>query len=121
MAKGMKIKITGIKATQAFLISKIVQINKDIEEGIKEAGAFIKDEVKASIEGKRSEPRSVDTGEFRDSVDVITSKTTATIFSDVKQAKSLEYGTSRIRARRHFNNSKDRNKSKIVQIIKSKL
>lgn len=121
MAKGFKVKVLGIKTTQAFLIKKVLEINNDIEKGMKEAGKFLKDEVKESIKGNRSEKRSVDTGEFRDSVDVITSKTTATIFSDVKQAKPLEYGTSRIRARRHFNNSKDRNKHKIVQIIKENI
>ena len=121
MAKGMKVKVLGIKATQAFLIKKVLEINNDIAQGISEAGKFIKDEVKESIKGNRSEKRSVDTGEFKDSVDVITSKTTATIFSDVKQAKSLEYGTSKMRARRHFNNSKDRNKQKIADIIKAKL
>ena len=104
MAKGVKFKITGIKATQVYLATKIVEINNDIEKGIKEAGKFLKDEVQQSIKGRRSEPRSVDTGEFLNSVDVITSKKTAIISSDVKQAKPLEYGTSRIGARRHFNN-----------------
>jgi len=119
--KGFDVKVLGISKVSSAIISKIAEINNDIEKSIKESGSFIKDEVKASIEGKRSETRSVDTGEFRDSVDVITSKTTATIFSDVEQAKSLEYGTSRMAARRHFNNSKDRNKDKIVKIFKQNL
>ena len=120
MAK-MNVKVIGIKATQAYLISKILKINKGTEKGMEEIGKFLKEEVKASINGKRGELKSVDTGEFRDSVNAVNSKDSATVFSEVKQAKPLEYGTSKITARKHFNNSKDSNKSKIVDIIKKNI
>ena len=121
MAKGMKVKMTGIKSTQAYLISKLIELNGDIEKGMGEAGRFLQNEVKSSIAGHRAEPTSVDTGRFLNSVDMMSSKREAIIFTKIKYAKHLEYGTSKIKARRHFNNSKDRNKNQIINIIKDNI
>ena len=121
MVKGMKIKVTGIKETQAYLMLKLMELNSNIGTGLKEAGGFLKEEVQSSIEGNRAEPRSVDTGEFLESVDTISSKNSVSVYSNVDQSKFMEYGTSKIKARRHFGNSKDRNKNKIINIIKDNI
>ena len=121
MAKGMKVKMTGIKKTQAYLASKLIEIKYDIKNGLQEAGQFVQNEVKSSISGHRAEPTSVDTGRFMNSVDMVSSKKEAVIFTPLDYSRHLEYGTSRIKARRHFNNSLDRNKNEIINIIKNNI
>ena len=117
MAKAFKVDVKGIKATQTFIIAKNIEATQRTKTGVKQAGELLKDEVQASIKGNRAEPRSVDTGEFLNSVDVVQNGLSVSVYSDVKQAKSLEYGTSRIPARRHFGNSLDRNKDKTEGIV----
>jgi len=96
-------------------------VKRTSETGLKKAGMHLQNEVKSSIAGRRAEPTSVDTGRFLNSVDMISSKTTATVYSPLEYSKYLEFGTSRITARKHFNNSKDRNKAKIISIIKDNI
>jgi hypothetical protein len=83
-----------------------------------QAGFFIQNEVKASIAGQRGEPRSVDTGQFLNSVAVRSVDKDVEIYSDVPQAIFMEYGTSRIEARSHFRNTASRIKKEIKEIIK---
>jgi len=92
-----------------------------IQKGLKNAALHLQNEVKQSIAGRKSEPTSVDTGRFLNSIDISVGKNDAVIFTNVHYAKYLEYGTSRIKARRHFNNSKDRNKDKIKNIMKNSI
>ena len=91
-----KVKVLGFKA-QAYLITKKAETDRNIDIGLKQSGDFLKEEVKASIDGKKSEPRSVKTGNFLNSVDTVQKgNESVTVFSDVPYASSLEYGTSRI-------------------------
>ena len=77
-------------------------------------------EVKESIAGHKSEPTSVDTGRFLNSVDNrMIAQYAAEVFSPIEYALYLEYGTSRIQARKHFNNSKDRKQQAIQNIIQT--
>lgn len=82
-------------------------------------------EVVESIAGNRAEPSSVDTSRFKNSVptDSDMSKDMVSIIkSDLEYAKYLEFGTSRgISPRRHFRNSRDRNKVRVQEIIKNNL
>jgi len=112
------VQILGIRSVQTYLLSSILKVNTGASNGIAKAGLHLQNEVKASIAGRRAEPTSVDTGRFVNSVDMTHTPHTATIFSNLNYSKYLEFGTSRIKARRHFNNSLDRNKSKIKDIIK---
>jgi len=121
MVKGTSVKIFGIKATQARLLASSIMVKKTSEIGLKKAGMHLQNEVKSSIAGRRPEPTSVDTGRFLNSVDMISTKDSAIVFSDLEYSKYLEYGTSRITARKHFNNSKDRNKTQIISIIKDNI
>ena len=113
----LKIEIKGIRRVQAFIIAKNVQANKLKDSGLKQAGELIRNEVKASIRGDRAEPRSVKTGEFLRSVEIVQSEDSVVVLSDVEHSKFLEFGTSRIQARRHFANTQHRNKKKIEDII----
>ena len=60
MAKGMTFKMTGLEKAVSYIVLKKIQVSKNTEKGIKEAGEFIKEEV--------------NTDEFRDSIDLTTSK-----------------------------------------------
>jgi len=111
--------IQGIPNAVRFITRKKLGIDAGITVGMIEGGNDLKNEVKESIAGRKSEPRSIDTGEFYESIDVGTTKTSATVFSDVDHAKFMEYGTSRIPERRHFRNSMARKRSKIVEDVNS--
>lgn len=111
------IKISNIAQVSLFLKGKQVAINGDVRKGLRRAAIFIQGEVKESIAGRRAEPTSVDTGRFLNSVEFESDKDDAIVFSNIPHAKFLEFGTSRIGARKHFQNSKFRNKGKITKII----
>lgn len=117
----VKIEIRGINQVNNYLKGKVTQIDKDADKGINKATLFMQGEVKESIAGRRNEPTSVDTGRFLNSVDITTSKDFGVVFSDVSYAKYLEHGTSRLRPRKHFSNSKDRNQNKIKEIIEKEI
>jgi len=78
-------------------------------------GVFMENEVKASIAGNRAEPKSVDTGQFINDVEMrfLDRNTVEIAARKTSYAKYLEYGTSRLPARRHFRNSEARNRKKI--------
>ena len=112
----------GLPRALMFMSSASLGVKKGITDGMIEAGNLLKEEVKASVAGQRAEPRSVDTGEFLSSVELGTTKTSATVFSDVPQSLFMEFGTSRgIRERRHFRNSLARNKKKIIGILDTEI
>jgi hypothetical protein len=91
-------------------------------DAIHKAGFMVEAEVKASIAGQRDELRSVDTGRFLSSVNTDNSvKLQSTVKSDVEYAPHLEYGTSRITARKHFRNSARRKESQVRSFVISKL
>ena len=113
----IQIKISGISKTKQFLKYKEKAVEDGASIGLKKAALHMQNEVKESIAGRKSEKRSVDTGRFLNSVDISIGKDDAAIFTRVPYAKYLEWGTSRLPARRHFNNSKARNVNKIKQIL----
>lgn len=113
----VKIDVVGLKKARKFLSMSKTQIKIGITRGISKATLFVQGEVKSSIAGRRAEPTSVDTGRFLNSVDFQTSKDNGVVFSKLPYAKFLEFGTGKFRGRRHFNNSKDRSKKKIRDLI----
>ena len=119
---GIKIEVTGLKECINFLNLKKKEIEERADKQIKDSANFLKEEVKASIEGHRSEPRSVDTGEFLNSVEVINqSEGEVVIESNVPQADYMEYGTSTINARRHFGATIDRETDKITSDMQAEM
>ena len=119
----IKINVLGIETTKQFLNSKERKIdNKLIPQGLKNASIFLQGEIKASIAGRKAEPTSVDTSRFLNSVDFqLINKNNAIVFTKVPYAKKLEFGFGNFKARRHFNNSKDRSKFKIKSILNAKI
>lgn len=121
MAKRMvNITFDGSKIPK-FLMKKQKNIVKEIFKSMNEIGDLIEEEVKESIKGNRAEPRSIDTRQFVRSVKVNLLRDNVGISSDVKQAKLLEHGTSKIKPRRHFSNTVDRNKLKVISIMKNNI
>lgn len=113
----VKIEIQNAEQVQRFLQSKKNNIGNSIPKSMTKAALFLQGEVKESIAGRRAEHTSVDTGRLLNSVDINVGKDNAIIFSDVEYSKFIEYGTSKFRGRRHFNNSKARNQHKVTEII----
>ena len=121
-------QITGVGEVGRRLraIEKSVESSADL--GVINAGAFIEDEVKESIAGNRAEPQSVDTGLLLNSIEFVKtgnaegkvepkSKTYSEGGNTQEVATHLEYGTSKITARRHFRNTEARNANKVRDII----
>ena len=118
----VKIEVFGTREAMAFINRKRKKIDRLIPQALINAAFFVQGEVKQSIAGRRPEPRSVDTGRFLGSVDIASlGKDNAVIFSNVPYAKVLEFGGMGRSARRHFRNTKDRSKEKIVKLIKAKI
>jgi hypothetical protein len=118
----ISIRIDGIPGVVRFLSSKKKGIEKGITDGTLQGGELLREEVRASIQGQRAEPRSVDTGALLNSVNLSTTTTRdVQIFSDVEHAKFIEFGTFKIPARRHFQNSADRNKNRIIDKINTQI
>ena len=117
----VKISILGIPQTMAFLKLKAKNIDKQTTDSMKKIGRHMQNEVKSSISGHEAEPTSVDTGAFMRSVDFNVTPVSVSIFSDITYAEFLEFGTSRIQPRMHFSNSLNRNKQKVINILKGEI
>jgi len=125
----VSVEITGIGE----VIRRLRATGKDIENGVDlevvKAGAFAEDEVKESVIGRRSEPKSVDSGLFGNSIEA-NKKGTAYMVVEPKSrkypggkvttvdvAKFMEFGTTKISPRRHFQNTEKRIRPKIRENI----
>ena len=118
----VNVEIKGI----AEAIRKIREKGKDILNGTDsntfQAANFIQQEIQESIIGNRNEMKSVDTGNFANSITIDKLKDlNYSIYTDVEYSKFLEYGTSKLMPRMHFRNSVNRNKARAIEIIKKKI
>jgi len=113
----VEFKIEGIREIVKKLNTTVTELRKSGMLGLVRAGELLQSEVKESIAGNRAEPRSVDTGRFLNSVELVKKDKEVIVKSDVPYAKFLEYGTSRMPARSHFRNSVARNKDKMKRIV----
>ena len=114
----VKITILGAQKVERFLNRTENMIESKTKTNIMQAATFVKDEVQASIAGQRSETRSVDTGQFLNSISATKlSKISAAISTNVEHAIFLEFGTRRINERRHFRNTAARSKNKVIKIL----
>jgi HK97 gp10 family phage protein len=88
------------------------QLKSEIDVAMAESGILLKEEIEYSIEGNRSEPRSVDTGAFLASINVDQNNSSKSsyvnVYSEVDYSSFLEFGTSKMEARSHFRNSLNR-------------
>ena len=116
----VNVEIKGV----AEAIQRIREKGQDIIDGKDaktfQAANFLQQEIQESIIGNRSEVKSVDTGNFANSISVEKLKELMyRIFTNVEYAQFLEYGTIYMYPRYHFRNSLNRNHKKIIEIIKS--
>ena len=117
----IRIEITGIKEALGKIDTENNKIRLEIAKGVEEAGLIVEAEVKLSIAGQRSEPRSVDTGRLLGSVTSYARGLIATVETDIEYAKYLEYGTVRISPRLHFRNSAVRKRQDVINAIKRRI
>jgi len=119
--KQVEIKISGYEEAMKYLRDKLHDTENNEKKALSKAALFMQGEVKSSIAGHRPEPTSVDTGRFLNSVEFEVGADDAAVFTKIPYSKFLEYGTTRMTPRRHFNNSKDRNKNKIKEIFEGEI
>jgi HK97 gp10 family phage protein len=113
--KTVQVAIVGITDVIRWLNKKGKQIENAVELELSRNAAWVASEVQESIIGRRSEPKSVDTGKFGNSIKVDKkSKDKYVIKSNVGYAQFLEHGTSKMAPRRHFGNTEKRVKPKVV-------
>lgn len=117
----VSIEVKGLTGAKAFIASKGKRAELLVNRGLSRSAILVQGEVKDSIAGNRAEKKSVDTGRFLNSVSIKVSKLTAQVFSLVKYADFLEFGTSKFTGRRHFRNTAHRVKPKIVNIIQAEI
>lgn len=116
--KGLTINVIGVDKVLTRLQRYNSQIKTKSVKAIAKATLFIESEVKESIVGNRAEKASVDTGLFVRSVVGESRGFIGKVKSNVIYAKFLEFGTSRMSARRHFRNSVARNRDKVIDFIR---
>ena len=118
----ISIEVRGIPTLKLFLASKNLNVQTRLKKGMTNAAIFLQGEVKQSIEGRRAEHVSVDTGRFLNSVDFTSKSDSAKVFSKLPYAQKLEFGTDfKNSPRKHFRNSAARSGGKIRQLIQTQI
>jgi len=123
------IEIDGIAEVKRRIEAKSKEMITGVDLGILRVANFMQSEIKESILGNRAEPKSLDSGKLAKSISVDKEDTAKYIIypanikysgsdtSTQDTAKFMEYGTTKIRPRRHFRNSIARNKDKALKEI----
>lgn len=120
----IRLHIKGVPDALNYMLRKSQRALSLFNEGVYKAALHLSGEVKESIAGRRDETRSVDTGRFMSSVKAERINNGAAVSSDVEYAAHLEYGTyggKRIKPRRHFHNSLERERDKFPEIIRKEV
>lgn len=112
--KGVAQTIRNLKVTSR-------KTDRAINRVMPRIGLFMEAEIKESVAGHRAERTSVDTGRFLNSITSSHIHKGTVISDGVKYGKHLEYGTSKLPARRHFANSMSRNRLKIKGFLEKEV
>lgn len=116
----VKVEFRGVDEAMRKIIEKGGEIVDGVDAKTFQAANMIQQEIQESIAGHRSEEKSVDTGNFANSIEIEKVKDLRyKVFTATDYAQFLEYGTSRLAPRSHFRNSISRNRQKAIEIIKS--
>ena len=114
----VKIKVD-IKKAEKYLKGMPAKEKTAIDRALSQAVLFLEGEVKQSLSGNRAEHKRVDTGRLRGSVKgVVPKRGVGVVATNVKYGKFIEYGTSKLKAGRHFRNSIARNRQKVIEYIR---
>ena len=131
----LKVEIIGVNSEILRLKSLNIQKLLSLNSAIHNAGFYMVGEVQQSISGHRNEVRSVDTGRFLNSIPIDSDMKVpfvSVIASNLPYAPFLEFGTGakyadlegvshRVAPRRHFTNSLERNKQKIIGFVNTSI
>lgn len=118
----VSVDVVGLPELKKYMKEKKKAITDGMETGIKRASLYLHGKVKESIARGTNAPVAVDTGRFLNSVDIESiGKDNAKIFTDLSYAKFVEYGTSRMQARPHFQNTKAKEGHHVIKIIKDQI
>src|SRR3990167_7643179 len=101
----VQVTITGLEETRRMLGNFANAIRDKQREFLVRGADTVRSEVRESIMGNRGEPKSVDTGAFANSLKVKPGNNSVIIYTDIPYAQFLEYGTSRMAPRAHFQNT----------------
>lgn len=116
----IRVQVIGVKEAVQKLDMRKKEIVDSVAIAIRRSALMVEAEVKQSIAGRRTEPRSVDTGRFMQSVSTShIGLLQSSVESNVEYAKFLEYGTSKIAPRYHFRNTAARSREKVISEIKN--
>lgn len=114
----ISIEIKGVSETIRRIRQSAQDVHDGMDLGVFQASTVYLGEVQESAIGNRAEPKSVRTGTFANTIDILKlGESSYQVFSAVKYSIYLEYGTTKISPRRHFRNSLDRNREYMNQII----
>lgn len=111
----VRVEVKGVSETALSLARKGKSVSDGSDLAMFQGANLIQQEVQESIIGNRDEPKSVDTGNFANSIDVDKIIDSAYIvFTMVPYSVHLEEGTEHIPARKHFHNTIERNRGKVI-------
>ena len=115
----VSIEVIGLAKAKAFLKMKAKRLNEAEELALKKAAIHLRGEISASIAGRRAEPASFKTGLLSRTVDFALTKDNAIVFSPLDYSEFIEFSRNiRFGPRLHFNNTKDREQGRILDIFK---
>ena len=122
----VSITLLGVADVAKMLYQATEDINVLMNENLLRASALCVSEVQQSIFGNRGEERSVDTGNFANSIQVgpmVSSGKieSVSVFSEVEYAPFLEFGTSKLPARGHFQNTAFRIEPNIKEMFNASI
>lgn len=118
--KIVSVQLLGVGETIRQLRAAGKEIENGADLGVVKAAAFVEEEVKESISGRRAESQSVDTGHFVGDVKISKlKKAEAKVHApNTPYANVLEYGGAGRQPRNHFRNTKSRTQRDVRDIIK---
>ena len=125
----INVRMLGINEVMLRLRKANQKITQGADFGVVRAGAYVEEEVKESISGRRAETKSVDTGRFANSIQFKKTGEAQGVVAPLKEkypssksttedvALLMEKGTSKMLGRKHFSNTQARTKNKVKEVI----
>ncbi|MBU0472384.1 MAG: hypothetical protein KKF65_07175 [Nanoarchaeota archaeon] len=111
----VKVELQGLKNVQNKLLKTYTKVSSELSNNLMKAGFILEGAVKQNI---ASYP-SVDTGRFLNSVHTSRlSDSSVTVSDAIGYGGYLEFGTSKIAARKHFQKAVRTKKAEIINILK---
>ena len=123
----VNVEVKGLAEVQRMLLTKGKRIKAGMDAGVARGANLLQQEIQESIIGNRAEPKSVDTGQFGNAINLrkikdaqymIVPEGTYPNGTKVEEVASiLEYGSGKIDERRHFRNSIERKRKEVIDLV----